>query len=83
MTNYRFDLSSEQTLKLEQLKAYLAETLPAGDIEEEYPTTHFATCGGTCLYACDGTCFLRCSSTCLNACVSSCFTSCWGTMGGW
>ncbi len=80
MDNYRIKLSSKQTLKLKQLRAHLTETLPAGDIEEEYPTTHSATCGGTCLYACDGTCFPQCSGTCFAICTSSCWPGCSGTM---
>jgi len=76
MNNYRFDLSSEQTLKLEQLRACLAETLPAGDIEEEYPTTHFATCGDTCLYACDSSCLWTCQGTCWLSCANGCTAAC-------
>ncbi len=76
MDNYRIKLSSKQTLKLEQLRAHLTETLPPEDIEEEYPTTHFATCGGTCLYACDSSCLWTCQSTCWLSCANGCTAAC-------
>jgi len=77
MEHLRLELSSEQTLRLEELRQTLAEVLPP-DVAKmvEFPTAHYATCGSTCFFACDGTCFPSCWGTCWLSCKDRCDFSC-------
>jgi hypothetical protein len=68
MEHKKLHVSSEQTLRLEQLRQALAETLLVDVGTETYPTLQYGTCGGTCFVACDGTCFIMCTSTCWPGC---------------
>jgi len=71
-------LSKEQSLHLEELRKVLLEN---GGDEKVFPTTHYATCGGTCFYACDGTCWPACTGRCIG-CVNQC-SGCTGCSGCW
>jgi hypothetical protein len=78
MEHLRLELSSEQTLRLEELRRALAEALPPDAVEMvSFPTAYYATCGGTCFFACDGTCFPYCSGTCWLSCKGRCDWNCW------
>jgi hypothetical protein len=78
MEHLRLELSSEQTLRLEELRQTLAEALPPDAAEMmSFPTAYYATCGGTCFFACDGTCWPACVSSCFFGCTGSCLLACW------
>lgn len=76
MKHIRFELRSEQTLRLKELHNALAEKLPANVAETiQFPVIHYDGCGAVCMPGCTGTCV----STCGNNCQWGCFTSCAGT----
>jgi hypothetical protein len=76
MQHSRFTLTSEQTLRLQELRDALAKTLPAGAAETvAFPVSQFGGCGAVCMPGCTGTCV----STCGNNCQTGCFTTCAGT----
>jgi hypothetical protein len=77
MEHLRLELSSEQTLRLEELRQILAEALPPDAAEMvSFPTAYYATCGGTCFFACDSTCWGGCRTSCWLTCQGHCWTGC-------
>ncbi len=71
MKHSRFALSSEQTLRLEALRATLVEALPAdmgGRVE--FPVVQY---GCTyCDYTCTGICMGSCRGNCRGGCKRQC-----------
>jgi hypothetical protein len=85
MKNARFELNSEQTLRLEELQKTLSKALQVDRIEEILPVAHFGCaylCVGGCAGSCWGACGTNCQLTCRGGCLSSCGGSCWGTCRG-
>jgi hypothetical protein len=78
MKDHRFEISSEQTLRLAELRDALAKNLPEGVAERvEFPVASNATCND-CHTACQGAC-VSCTGTCTNGCITckqTCFSSC-------
>jgi hypothetical protein len=75
MHHLRLELSSERTLKLEELRETLIEILPSDVSETEtFPTAHYICfgCSGTCFLACDSSCWSSCQATCLTGCAYKC-----------
>jgi hypothetical protein len=76
MKHARFELSSEQTLRLEALRNTLAEALPE-DLggTATFPVAHYG-CGCGCsinyYYTCATSCFGSCSGTCKGGCNGIC-----------
>jgi hypothetical protein len=67
-------LDTKQSIHLEELRKALQEN---GNVQADFPTTYYATCGGTCFIACDGTCWPGCQNVCTACrgcagCVGSC-----------
>lgn len=76
MKHSRLELSSEQTLRLRELRHALAETLPAGVAEAaEFPVVNYGGCGAVCMPGCTGSCTGACQGTCQGYCLVSCFES--------
>jgi hypothetical protein len=74
MKHVRFELDSVQTLRLQELRQTLAETLPADqDPTTAYPVAQLSTewCIG-CTFSCKGGCWGSCHGTCWNGCRGSC-----------
>ena len=77
MEHLRLELSSEQTLRLEELRQTLAEALPPDAAEMvSFPTADYWTCGGTCLWGCDGSCWASCYGWCQGICEEFCSNNC-------
>jgi hypothetical protein len=75
MKHSRFQLTSEQTLRLEELRDALAETLPAGAAETvAFPVSHYGGCGAVCMPGCTGSCVAGCASSCIVRCIRTCIT---------
>ncbi len=79
MKRSRFALSSEQTLRLEELRATLAEALPADAAERvEFPVARYVctycdiSCKGICMDSCTGGCVGSCTGGCSGGCKGSC-----------
>jgi hypothetical protein len=83
MKHVRFELDSAQTLRLQELRQILAETLPADqDPTTAYPVAHFAVegCWG-CFWSCSGGCTGSCHGGCTGSCNGSCWPGCRGCLG--
>jgi hypothetical protein len=79
MKHARFELTSEQTLRLEELRDALAKTLPAGAAETvAFPVSQFGGCGAVCMPGCTGSCVAGCASSCTGSCTDNCYGSCEG-----
>jgi hypothetical protein len=78
MNHLRLELSSEQTLRLEELRETLSKTLSSEMAEAEgFPVAHYCLgCTHTCFLACDSSCWLTCNSTCVWGCKDKCDASC-------
>ncbi len=89
MKRIQLELSSEQTLRLKELRDILAEAVPADTTENvEFPVAHYAcidcafSCSGTCVSSCAAACWDTCTSACGGcggcgaSCMGSCDTSC-------
>ena len=84
MKHSLFELSSEQTLGLEELRKVLVETLPSDAAKTvELPVASFAcvdcgtsTCIGSCLTSCSGHCIHGCNITCTGFCKPGCGQGC-------
>jgi hypothetical protein len=88
MKNLRLELSSEQTLHLQELRDALAAALPPDAAEGvEFPVSYNACgCGCTtsyyytCATACYGGCVGTCSGTCKLFCGTNCLVTCYTSM---
>jgi hypothetical protein len=79
----RFELDSEQTLRLQELRQTLAETLPADqDPTTTFPVAHFNVegCWPGCFWSCSGGCRGSCHGGCWTGCRGTCMIACGGTM---
>jgi hypothetical protein len=76
MKHPRFEITSEQTLHLAELRDALAKALP-DDVAEsvKFPVASYnicVDCSGSCL----GTCYVSCSANCKGACTTTCTNFC-------
>jgi hypothetical protein len=73
MKNTRLQLSSEQTLRLRELRNTLAEVLPA-DVAEtvQFQTVSYAPWCPGCQDSCQGQCVLGCLGSCKGRCKGVC-----------
>lgn len=77
MTQKHFDLNTDQTLRLEELRKILTAVLPAGVAKTiEFPVTHYAGCGAVCMPGCTGSCTGQCRTGCSGSCIATCRGSC-------
>jgi hypothetical protein len=82
MKNLQFELSNEQTQRLEELRETLSKALPAGMSNEmELPVAHYG-CGYSCSFTCLGSCVNGCTMACQASCTVTCRGSCWGDCQG-
>lgn len=82
MKHARFELTSEQTIRLQDLRNALVEILPANITQKiEFPVTHFDGCGAVCMPGCTGSCTSYCGNNCAN-CSGTCMGECGGCLGG-
>jgi hypothetical protein len=83
MKHHQFNLSSEQTLRLAELRDALAKVLPREGAEKvEFPTARYDICNdchthcqGACV-SCTGTCVQGCATVCAATCGSDCVAGC-------
>lgn len=80
----RFALSREQTLRLEELRAVLAEQLPADTAAiAAFPKAYSCDlCLATCMGACIDVCGSLCGGNCVAICAGDCNGGCTGACGG-
>jgi hypothetical protein len=77
MNQQRFELSTEQTLRLKELRALLNEMLPSTNHPNavSLPIAHYS-CGAVCMPGCSAGCTSTCTGTCAGGCTGSCTTIC-------
>lgn len=72
------ELSSEQTLRLEELREALHETLTDDQADSmDYPVVQFSGCDAVCMPGCTGGCTTACNSKCYIACTNACYDNCY------
>lgn len=73
----RLEISSEQTLRLEELRSLLAKALPANRGEAIcFPVQQYGGCGAVCMPGCTGNCTGNCAGRCTGGCTLTCFITC-------
>lgn len=76
MKNRRFEITSEQTLRLSELRDVLDRALEGEANVVEFPTAHFPIEPRSCT-----NCATSCSTTCIGLCKGSCTGGCKGCTG--
>jgi hypothetical protein len=76
MKNNLLELSSEQTLRLKELRDALDEALPVNvGPSAQFPVAHNIP---VCME-----CWENCWGTCISSCAAACGTNCWWTCAEW
>jgi hypothetical protein len=79
MKTNQFEISSEQTFHLQELRKALTDTLHAKGAEEnQFPVSRYSGCGAVCMDTCTGHCVSSCSSSCTATCTGMCSKGCTG-----
>lgn len=82
MKHPSFELTSEQTLRLTELRDLLGRDLPESIGETTmFPVVDYSSCGSTCSQTCLNKCAVTCSSSCKGTCVGGCNSNCASVCG--
>ena len=80
MKNPHFELNSEQTLRLAELRDALLKALPEKSGERvEFPTALYPCdrCGHSgCVTTCNTSCYAQCRNNCSGSCTATCTGMC-------